>query len=515
MKRFAKVLLTLVVLIALALVGLQYYAQHRLQRLLAEEIPPYMQLSYGNATVNILSMTVSLEMLSGKVLNRDSLPELEGSIEKLRLSGLGAWEFMVNDRIKIDKIELTTPHLTFYRDTAKTGKDTVHSSAKKPFDPISLGQLVVSNGSVNYLRADSTIVRADSIQISLQDIAVDAEILKKKIPFTYGSYHISAKRFYVDLGPYEKLDMDKIDYANGDLRLLALRLQSKYSKRELSKILPKEHDHFSLQIPEIHFQQITFGHQNDTFFLKSPMGNIKGPQLEIYRDKLVADDLTRKALYSQALRELPIDLNLEEIRISDAFIGYEELVNAQTKAGRIYFDNVHATLNNISNTYGKGQKTTIVAKSLFMGNSPLELDWTFDTNDVSDRFSVRGSFTDFRPESVNSFLESNLRARASGFVEKIYFTFGGNRITSTGDLKMKYNDFDFQILKKDRLGVNKLLTVIGKIFVNDGSKTDAEGFRNGEIKVERDPTKSFFNYLWINVRDGMVSTLTGKAERKS
>jgi hypothetical protein len=434
-------------------------------------------------------------------------------MEKLQLDGLGAWAYLVQHRVEVDKIEMTDPHITFRQEPMDPKKGTL--SKKKPFDPISLGQLIVTNGSVHYLKGDSTQLRADAIQLSMQQIEINQRTLQNKIPFHYGPYKIEASRFYVDLGPYEKLDVEEILHTNGDLKLSNLKLQSKYSKRELSRLLHKEHDHFSLQVPEIRFREIAFGYRNDQFFLKSPLGNIKGAQLEIYRDKLVADDLKRKALYSKTLRELPIGLQLDKIKISDAFIGYEELVDAKTSAGRIYFDRVDATLENISNTYGKGQRTTIDTQALFMGDAPMELSWSFDTNDVGDNFEVSGSFTNFRPESVNSFLESNLKVRATGFVEKIYFTFGGNGVHSSGDLKMKYRDFDFKVLKKDGLGVNKLFTALGRLFVNDGSKTDVEGFRNGEIKVERNPTKSFFNYLWINIRAGIVSTLTGKGEEKS
>lgn len=81
-------------------------------------------------------------------------------------------------------------------------------------------------------------------------------------------------------------------------------------------------------------------------------------------------------------------------------------------------------------------------------------------------------------------------------------------------MKMKYDDFKFNILRKKSSKVNKFLTAIGNIFIKDGDKnTNPEGFRYGDIEAERDPTKSFFNYLWINVKSGVISTLTGNGEK--
>jgi hypothetical protein len=78
---------------------------------------------------------------------------------------------------------------------------------------------------------------------------------------------------------------------------------------------------------------------------------------------------------------------------------------------------------------------------------------------------------------------------------------------------MKYKEFKFEILnQKNR--VNKFLSAIGNLFVNDGSKTDEDGFRHGKIEVKRNQNKSFFNYLWINVESGLISTLTGDGEKE-
>lgn len=213
------------------------------------------------------------------------------------------------------------------------------------------------------------------------------------------------------------------------------------------------------------------------------------------------------------IRELPIDLDLKEMRIANGHIGYEELVHSDAPAGRLTFDAISATMLNISNTYAPGGETVINAKATFMESAPIALDWSFDTTQENDIFLAKGTFKDLNLSRVNSFLESNLRSRAKGHANEIYFTISGNAIHSTGDLKMNYENFEFIILKKDRLAINKLLTTIGGIFMNDGSKTDTQGYRNGKMAVERDPTKSFFNYLWLNVREGVINTITGSKKK--
>jgi hypothetical protein len=148
-----------------------------------------------------------------------------------------------------------------------------------------------------------------------------------------------------------------------------------------------------------------------------------------------------------------------------------------------------------------------------MENSPIELDWNFDINDMEERFTVSGTISDFNAPSINSFLESTMNYRVEGFVHKLYFTSGGNKVQASGDLEMNYRDFDLIVMKEDGSGVNKLLTVIGDILVKENKDNEDPGFRYGQIDAKRDPTKSFFNYLWLNIRSGIKSSVTGDGEK--
>jgi hypothetical protein len=104
--------------------------------------------------------------------------------------------------------------------------------------------------------------------------------------------------------------------------------------------------------------------------------------------------------------------------------------------------------------------------------------------------------------------------RAEGEIAQLYFTVSGDHLHSNVDMKMRYDDFTFQILKDDRINENKLLTAIGNVIFKKSSYTDQDGYRYGLISVDRDPQKAFTNYLWMNVRDGMLNTTTGSGKEK-
>ena len=47
---------------------------------------------------------------------------------------------------------------------------------------------------------------------------------------------------------------------------------------------------------------------------------------------------------------------------------------------------------------------------------------------------------------MNQFMEPNLNVQLKGEITKAYFTINGNNLTSSIDLKLKYDDFDVIIL---------------------------------------------------------------------
>jgi hypothetical protein len=213
------------------------------------------------------------------------------------------------------------------------------------------------------------------------------------------------------------------------------------------------------------------------------------------------------------LRELPFFLKIPRMGIRGGVLRYAERVKQGSEAGTLTFKNLNADIQNVSNTYEPPVKTTIKASAVFMENSPIELDWNFDINDMEERFTVSGTISDFNAPSINSFLESTMNYRVEGFVHKLYFTSGGNKVQASGDLEMNYRDFDLIVMKEDGSGVNKLLTVIGDILVKENKDNEDPGFRYGQIDAKRDPTKSFFNYLWLNIRSGIKSSVTGDGEK--
>ncbi|NEW79572.1 MAG: hypothetical protein GZ086_09140 [Gelidibacter sp.] len=515
MSRSKKIISIFLIIVVGFFFFLQYKFKSSVINAIDTKLPSNIELKYAQINANVFSGNVELDSFSAKLLNSDSNVISTLNANKLKVSGFSLWQFIFNKTISIDDIIFDNPNLQYDQKQQEQHRPK-DSTANKQFEKtITIDKFSIVNGSfkVNGNKEVSILMRMDSINLTLNGISTNAEKLKQKIPFNYKDFQMKSKQFFLNLSNYEELKIEALAIENEKINLKNLFITSKFTKEELSKKIVVERDHFDLHIPELAMNKLNFGFNNNKFYVIVDSSKIIKPNLIVYRDKRVADDKSIKKMYSKILRDLSFDLAISTLKIKQGSINYKERVEDTNEAGEIFFNNVNATLNNLSNTYKEGGKTKVTVSSNFMGKAPMNLNISFDVNNKQDQFLASGQFKNFNAKIVNTFFESNLNAKAEGEIEQIFFTFNGNNFNSNGDLKMKYNEFKFEILnKKNR--VNKFLTAIGNIFVNDGSKADKDGYRHGEIKVERNKNKSFFNYLWINVEDGLRSTLTGKGEKE-
>lgn len=506
------VLFSVIAIISIA----QISAKSAVADFLERKLPQHVQLHYQGMHANVLSGTIGLEQISLDFYDRDSMVlNTRVKMDGLSLEGLGYWDFLFNAKIDVERLLLERPNVQYYPFRILPKKTGEPEGVVQLLKVIAIDELAVQNGSLDILRddADSTAVALRNINVSIENTGTGPKQIAKNIPVEYGNYELSAESLYVNLSPFEKLDVSTLLWNRKGLEITGIQLQSKYDKATLTNHLFEERDYVDLKVPIMRLDSIRFGFEKDTFFIKTGKGAIKNPKLELFRDKLVADGDDKKKFYGRNIRELPIHLNVPEIEITDGTVMYSERVADISNPGKLSFELLNASLSNISNTYPKGETTVIKANTKFMGSADMTLNWSFDVNRMNDAFYASGAVFNFNTESINPFLRSNARVKASGTIDELYFTVDGNANASYGDMRMKYQDFRFQVLKKDRLGINKLLTAIGNIFIDDGSKADADGYRYGHIEAERDPTKSFFSYLWLNVRNGTLSTLTGNGEK--
>ena len=476
-NKLAQILIGVVCFLLIALLGLHFYGKHMISDIISKKTPKNLELTYDDLDLNILLGNIDFNNLKLKSLNLDTKKtEAEIHIKTLQIKDVAYWSLFKNKQLNTDAIN-------------------------------------VKNGDVIVFKKDSDKIKfsAKDVSFELFNFKTDTLLLKNKIPFNYKDLNLSLADLYLDLSRFEELKLANLSYKNNALNFENFSIKSKYSKEELSKRLIIERDYVDFKVLNGTSTNLTLKTVKNNFKVSANNFKFNNSELHIFRNKLITDDTAKKLLYGAQLKKLPFQLDIKTFNLENSNIFYSERVDKDIDPVSISFNNLDATIKNISNTTTK--KTVIEATTKLMDKAPLQFKWDFNSSDIAGSFNASAVLKDLEAVTINPFLEAQANVRALGEIHEMYFTIYGNNDTSKGKMKMKYEDFKFSILDEDQLGINKTLTTIVNIFTNDGSKTDENGYRYGDIKVERDKTKSFFNYLWLNTKDGLKNTVVGNGKK--
>ena len=235
---------------------------------------------------------------------------------------------------------------------------------------------------------------------------------------------------------------------------------------------------------------------------------VTGANLQIYRNKELPDDPSSRQLYSEMLRNSPVKLNFNTVKIKNSTIEYEERVKAERPTAKIGFYNIEAEVQNIVNVKPEGKKfprTKVSANAKFQETSPVHIDWSFDASNLENQFVISGNFGKVPAKALNPMLRPSMNMEAEGAINEAYFTFTGNEDVLNGDVRLQYDQFKIVLLERNGKDKKGLLSALANLFVdNDGVSGENAG---QEIHIERDKQKSFWNFVWGGLRKGMSKAL--------
>ncbi|EDM44966.1 hypothetical protein SCB49_02559 [unidentified eubacterium SCB49] len=516
MTKYAKLIFITLGIFLIAFAVTVFYVnttvKSKINHFLENRLPPHITSTQGKIDVNTFDGTVTLSDVLVKIKNKnDTLTHTFVTLKKLVVEDVGYWDYIINKKIKVEDIKLKDPNITYYKDKVALKKDTLISPPIKLFKPFLIDELNLENATFTIIQKekDSLFLQTKNTNIKIDNIEISKETLRNKIPVKYSSYKTTADSIFVKISPYENVTVNSLNIKNNKVSLQDINLKTKYSRKALSKILTKEQDHFNVHFNEIQISEVDFGFKKNRLFIKSPSIIIDTPNASIYRDKLVADDPTIKNLYSKMLRKATIDLTINKVAINNGEISYTERVKEDNSGGTIDFSKINATITNASNTYTAPQKTEIDIKAIFMKDTPFKSQWSFDTNNPNDQFLFKTEIGKMTASDLNLFMKPNLKVALEGTTNKTYLTISGNNNQANIAMRMDYDKFKINILNKNGNKKNKIFSAIANIFIKKNSNESKDDFREGKGTATRDKTKSFFNYVWLNIRAGLISVLTG------
>ncbi len=517
MKKYKKIIITIIGVLILVLVISSFFAnsflENQIESFLKNKMPNHVENSYESISVNVLGGTLTINEPSLILKAKDSsLIHTQIAMKSFVLEDVSYWDYLFNDEIHINEILFENLDLTYHKDHYLRIKDTTEKKPLKLPKSIVVDNLIFENTSIGIYQKsqDSTLFYSESINLDLSDIQLNEATITQRIPVNFGAITASTDSIFLNVGKYEDVSIQQFEIEDGNISLNGVQLKTKYSKNELSKIIAKERDHFNVKIDAFKINNLDFGFENDSLFIKSNLISISSPNAAIYRDKLVTDDLGIKKLYSESIRELPVKLTIDSISLINGKVEYSEKAFQNNPAGVLTISQINTGITNLSNTYVPPEKTTIVVDAIFMKNTPINATWSFDITKSNDEFSFIGKAGKMDASDMNIFITPLLNAELEGQIHETNFSISGDFNQSIINLSQNYDQINVQLYSKKKKKRMKTLSSIANIFIHKDSKTEGKVFNNVSANVTRDKTKSFFNYLAKNIKSALIANFTQK-----
>ncbi|MBO3116877.1 hypothetical protein J4050_08970 [Winogradskyella sp. DF17] len=494
--------IALVIVLVLGIVG-NWFLEYKINSVLKTSFPNAITLNYEDLGVSALGRSLSMDNVSFSLKDSVSQQILgDISIERLDFKNFGVFDYLNNKTIALNRIKVSNVK-GYLKLPDHIAKDSTSVSEKPLFDKVSFGKVELEHIALQLMDQKTDSVVASITDLNLNVNGVKANLIDDRITLSYEDYAIATDSLKIALGPFNNLKIASINGTQDSTVIASAELKTKYNPIELLSHITHEMDYYDLKVGGISIQGIPKSFATVASPLNIGKVIIQNPDAFIYRDKLVADDLRVKPMFSEMIRNIPVDFTISGFEINNASLTYKERVHDYNDGGSLSIENGFIGIPNLSNI-AEHQPLSIDINASLSDTGIIKANWQFDVLNDNDDFAFTADVSHINLEAINTFSRPNFNTEMEGHIDKLYFNISGNKNISHIDVKTKYADTKITILDKSHKSRNKFFSSVANVIVRKDSKNKKSDFREAKADVVRDKTKSGINYIFRNVKTGLT-----------
>lgn len=509
-------ILSFLVLLFLINSGLNFWVKKQLPKIIQDNNTTPYQITYEDIKIDLWSAAIyaSNIVINPKNAPKDSATKIGiySKIGTVAINDFSIWKLIFNDVLHAKTITIDQARVILYKKDEKAIDDSnsLRTQVIEPFQKI----IVVSNIYLNKAsldimstRTNKPILYSRNIALILEGIVIDETTLKQKIPFSYQKYAVNCDSTYYKPNSFYAINASKIATNNHSLKIKNFSYIPLYTRPQFVQKMVKEKDIFTIKATDMSINSMDWGFKNDVFFFNANSIVLDDLDANIYRNKIPADDLSKKVLYNTLLRKIPFPLKIDTLSIRNSKLVYEEEINFQKGPAILTFSRFNLNATNIQSGYGlkKTPDLDIKVNCLFMKNSPLKVHWTLNVLDKNDGFRIKGSIAKFDLQAMYAFTKPYTNTSFKGTFDDYHFDITGNDKKATGNASLKYKDLKVTLYKKKHPEKEaKLKSAVANLILKKDSDNEAKKVK---IELDRIQEKSFYNFLWRNIAESFKEIL--------
>jgi len=487
----------------------------------------------GNASILDVSILPDTNIYNKMV----RLKRAPNNIYEIRLKKLTMWSFhplrvFMDQKLNIDQLLFEHPsvvminkQLDFNENRPPRPNRSPYAYISKIFNEVSVKSVDFKDISLKYINKNSAVSETDSLKnldISLKDWLIDEHSA------TDPSRVYLLKDVLINLNDYQYATPDSLYHirinelsfkaSTGRLNIKKFGLVPRYSEMDFGRVAGYSKERFHIGMTDISLYGINFPLYVKKQELVANSMSINNGYVSVFNNnELRSKGAVRMGKFPhQLLQTVKAPLTIKKLSLSDIDISYAEYSGETKQKGKITFENTSGTLLNVTNEAKVKAKNPMMLVNLtseMMGKGKMEVNFKFDLNAKDGAFSYHGQLTDMRGSVLNPITKPlGMVQVKSGEVKKLAFDIVANDNRATGKMNFAYNDLSIGLLKKvagkERLVKQGLISMLANALVINPDNPNAKGeFVSAPIDFERDPTNSFFTFVWKTLLQGIKYTV--------
>ena len=513
-KKIAIGVISLFLFVILANIGLNYWIKKQLPIIVNDKNKTAYNIHYEKIEVSLFSRNINATtlLISPKNQPKDSKNGLFSKIESITIKHFNIWDLAFNDLIQAESIIINKPRVILYKKGEKllNNSKSIKNEIIEPFRKIvAVSNIYLNDGTVDVvsLDTDKPILSVKKIILKLEGILLTDATLKEKIPMRFEKYVLVCDSLYYKPSAFYAMNIGQISTEKNFLKIKKFSYLPEFNRKDFVKRLDKEKDIYTIKLDSAHIEKMDWGFKNEKFFFKASSLIANHVDANIYRNKIPKDDLSKKYLYNHLLRKIKFPLQIDTIQILKSKLVYEEEIDFSKGPGILNFDRFNMQVTNLKSGFGykKMADVKIKVNCLFMKNSPLDVDWSFNVLDLNDSFHIQGTIANFNVVAMERFTKPYINTTFTGKFNKYHFNFYGNDATAKGNATLDYEDLKVKLFKKkDREKEAKLKTAVANLLLKNDSDDKT---KKADVELDRIQEKSFYNFLWRSIAESLKKIL--------
>lgn len=495
----------------------------------------------GNASVSDVKIIPDTNIYNKLVaLNRAPNNIYEIRLNKLTIRNFHPFSGYKNRELNIDQLLLEHPSVVMTNKQLDYNENRPARPRKSPYDyiskflkKVSVETIDLRDISFKYVNKNQPVTETDSLNkldITLKDWLIDAHSA------------VDTTRFYllkdvlVDLNDYRfatpdslyHIEMNQLAFraSTGLLSVKKFGVVPRYSEMEFGRVAGYAKERFNIQMSDITLRGIDLLLYVRKQQLAANEMNIVDGYVSVFNNnELPSRGLVRMGKFPhQLLQLLKGKVSVNKLSLNNVDLNYAEYDSYTKQKGQISFENTSGTILNVTNDEKRKALNPIMTASLqsqMMGQGNMWVNFKFDLNAKDGAFSYDGQLANMEGSVLNRITKPlGMLQVKSGVVNKLIFNVVANENKAVGNMSFAYHNLSVGLLKKvagkNRLVKQGLFSMLANSLVINPDNPNAKGeFIAAPIYFERNPTNSFFSFVWQTLFQGIKYTVGLSPEKEA